>query len=370
MRILFGHNSSFVCLCLLAFGPASSLQQRCLAASSAKNVSAPFTVVMDLGKIEPAKTSVKAVFPWENNESEVLEVEKIVKSCGCAKVTPTEGKIKPGETVEFTSHIDVSSLHGHASVEFTVFFKNRPDLTHVFSTKFYRPRSLVPEPKRVNFGTVGNPENSSRQFRITWVSDPNETGLQVLPNISTANETTSCRLINEEKKTIRLAGADTDTIRQEFLFEASINHRPSRGELHDTIEIPLLLNGKPTKVTVPVVGWVKGDVFSVPSKIFSFVKIDEIDATTITAVLSRQAWIDEPNEIRVTCNDPRLAVAFQKHHTPQKNTLGTISVTIQHPASKCAVDAVLNVTYRLGSRTERFAIPVKIVMIETQTTSS
>jgi len=365
MQSIFRSNAYFFTLFFITVYSTAILSQEVFGATAAHASLKSNTIVKDLGQVASEKTNIEVVFQWMNNERETLEIEKVIKSCHCATVKPSEGKIKSGETVEFVANIDVLNWAGNAAIKFVVFFKNRPDLPVSFTAKFFKTIALDAKPKRLDFGVVDNPLKSFRTFKIVWVSDPNEAGLEVLPNIFSRKGIASCRLLNEKKETVRLPNAAKSNVRQEFLFEGFLNPQLTRGKFDDTIKVPVVLNGEVDYVLIPSAGWIKGKVFSTPSKIFSFITKDKIQETKIEATLSRQDWCDEPEDVNVTCSDSRLSVVLTKPKAKTDTKLvGTISITVQDPICSHAIETKLNISYKIGDKKENFDIPVKIIVID------
>ena len=365
MQNIFRPKINFFTFFFIAVYSTAILPQEVFGATAANASLKSNTIVKDIGQVASEKTNINIVFQWTNNERETLEIEKIIKSCHCATVKPNEGKIKSGETIEFVANVDVLNWTGNAAIKFVVFFKNRPDLPVSFTAKFFKNNVLDAKPKRLDFSVVDNPLKSFRKFKIVWISDPNEAGLEVLPNIFSRKGIVSCRLLNEKKETVRLPNAAISNIRQEFLFEGFLNPQLTCGKFDDIIKMPVVLNGEVEYVLIPSVGRFKGKVFSTPSKIFSFITRDKIRETMIEATLSRQDWCDEPEEINVTCSDSKLSVVLKKPKaTTDTKIVGIINITVQDPVCSQAIETKLNISYTIGDEKESFDIPVKIFVID------
>jgi hypothetical protein len=256
-------------------------------------------------------------------------------------------------------------LSGNAEIQFAVLFKNRAKLPVTFKAKFYKPLELQAKPKLIDFGIIENPLKSFRKFNITWVFDPNESGLEVLPNIFSTEGMASCRLLDHKRELVRLPSAQKPTIRQEFLFQAFLRPELKQGEFHDTIKIPIVLENRIENVIVPVVGSFKGKIFSTPSKIFSFIPSDKIQETNIKAALFRQSWLREPQDVNVICSDSRLSVALRMPKTKAaSNLVGTINIAVRDPICSNVIESKLNVSYKIEDKKENFDIPMKIVIID------
>jgi len=166
---------------------------------------------LDLGVVPADQDNVKAVFLWKNTTNKVLVIEKIVKSCRCAKVKPNSETIRPGKTVELVAYINASDWEGNAGVMFTVFFVDGIAPHESFKVVFNKPASLHANPKSIHFGIIDDPCKSSRMFSIEWVTDPNTDGMKVDPNISSSNGKVTCLLKNKKSKLIRLPNADINS---------------------------------------------------------------------------------------------------------------------------------------------------------------
>ena len=64
--------------------------------------------VIDIGVIKPGTEKVKAIFKWTNPTKENLEIERILKSCGCGEVIPSKKIIQAKEEIEFKIFIEAS----------------------------------------------------------------------------------------------------------------------------------------------------------------------------------------------------------------------------------------------------------------------
>lgn len=364
MRIILRINSRAIYTCLImVYLTNSFIFQTASIANSELVVSGPNPFVKDLGQVPADKNSIRVEFPWVNKSSETLEILKVIRSCGCAEVKPTEGRIKPGEKVEFVADIDGSDWSGNAAFGFAVFFKNKMDSPIRFKVNFYKPKTLEPVPKHLDFGYVDDPLKSFKTFKITWVFDLDDMGLQILPNIFSDRGLASCHLLEKKKKKIRLPNADKPTDQQEFVFETFLKPQLPRGEFNDIIRIPVVLNGKIENVAVSVVGQVRGKLFSSPSKVYSLIPHDKIKETEIkVTLLTAKDLLVRPSYLNVTCDDSRLSVALTKPKADTK-LVGTISIIVQNPIRSHIIDTKLNIIYKIGDKKENFDIPVKIVII-------
>ena len=366
MRIVFRIKSPEICICLVMAYLAGSLFMQTASIANSETVLAKTPpIVKDFGQVDAGPHRLSATFPWENTSSEILEIAKVIRSCGCAEVTPTEGKIKPGEKVEFVAEIDITDWSGHAGVNFVVFFKDKMGSPVHFRAEFYRPKALEAEPKRLDFGYVDDPLRAFMTFKITWVSDSNDMRLKVLPNIFSAKGFASCRILKEEEKEIRMPNADKSTHQQEFLFQTFLRPQLPRGEFDDTVRIPAVLNGKIEYLEIAVTGKARGKVFSSPSRIVSFIASDKAKETEIEVVLlASEGLYHRPSHVNVSCSDPRLSIILTEPKAQEAgNHVGRISVTLSEGVPSSPIQAVVKVSYRIGEKEETFEIPVKIVII-------
>ena len=365
MKNIPGFNAFKACICLPVICLSSSFTQDTIWARSTCPDAKPVPIIKHMGQISPDSDRIKVVFPWTNKGTETLEIAKVTRSCRCAQVEPSQGKITPGQTVEFVANVGVTEWSGNAAVSFAVFFKNRLDSPLYFKATFYRPSPLQGKPARLDFGRIDDTLKSFRDFKIEWAHDPNEADLQVLPNIFSAKGTASCHLLEKSRKLVRLPNSDRPTVRQEFIFTAFLRPELPTGDLRDTLYVPVILNNELEKVAVRVLGFYKGNLFATPAKLFAFIPDNEIPEAKLKVLLWRQDWVQAPEDVNATCDDSRLHLSFTKpKEDERKNLIGQVTVTLPEPLPSNRIEATIKVSCRMRHDSRTFDIPVKIIVAE------
>jgi hypothetical protein len=319
--------------------------------------------IVDAGEVPVQQDNIQVAVPWKNPTSQVLKIDKLIPTCHCTGVKPNIETIEAGQAVQFVVDIDVRNWFGHGAISFIVSFRDKPIEPVLFKVKFYRPRILQANPKVVDFGTVDNPNESSRRFDVTWISESTETGLQIKGEMYSEKGTVECVAQKEERRDVRLLNSNISTLRQRFLFTVFLRFSLTRGRFDDVIHIPVTINGNRSELTVPVTGVVTGQVFARPSRVLA-VLTDITQKAEHQVTLFRQDWVKRPTNIRVSCEDPRLLVNLVDNYNHEdKSVVAQIRIISQsHDAD--LIDAVITVECEIGSYMDVFHIPVRILMLK------
>jgi hypothetical protein len=354
-------------LCLLSF-PSNIIFARSMQDVNVCNISSKGTIYItkDLGVLPPDSQSVETTFTWKNTSQQDLKIDKILKNCVCLLVSPEEGNVPQDQTIAFKAKADVKSWYGNSTIKFTVLFKDYNERV-TFTANFFRKVSLTPSPKNLDFGRINFPLQSRNLFKVVWAVPPDQNSVEFYPNSFSEKGLASCRLITDKQYQTRNPSVESSqSIKQEFMFEAYLNPDLPRGEFKDILKIPVKLNGDISYVMVPLAGFFPGKIFPNSTSFFWTVK-DHNEKAKIT--LFRQNWCKEQKNLLIRCDDSRLVITTKTLNGSSVNEatipIVEIELGINKPEMKIQnINTEIKVEYEIGAEKDSFIVPIKVLFLD------